>query len=158
MDAFESLEQDLLRDGITVFRDKLPKCIGYYTNLYDFTYLNVDRDLRGSKAFTVLCHETGHHRTGLAGDAGKNEYRADKWAAGVLVHPFHIICALRKGCRNLYELSADRYMDEQYIKRCFGILSEVYGGRYEHGDYLLTFDPLMVLDRRTGQVWPETGS
>lgn len=155
MDAFEEMEQELFRDGITVFRDKLPKCIGYYTTLYDFIYLNVDRDLRGAKALSVLYHEMGHYRTGLAEYAGKNEHRADKWAANCLVNPLHIICALRKGCRNFYELSKELNVEEQYMRHCLAILSEIHGGYYKAGDYVLSFSPLVVENQMTRQIWPE---
>lgn len=154
MDAFERIEQELYNDGITVFRDKLPKCLGYYTNLFDFIYLNVDRDLRGAKALSVLSHEVGHYRTGLAGDSRKNEHRADKWAAGSLIPPSRLIHALQSGCRNTYELARELGMDEQYMKHCLELLFEMYGTYYETGDYILSFFPLAVQSRVTGQIWP----
>ena len=155
MDAFEEIEQELLYDGITVSRDRLPKCIGYYTSLYDFIYLNVDRDLRGSKALSVLMHEMGHHRTGLTGCSGKNEYRADKWAAQSGILPARLMEALMHGCRNYYELSRELGMDESYLKRCLLILSCIYGGYYEADELVLQFHPLSVHSRVTGEVWPD---
>jgi len=155
MDAFEKIEQELFDDGVTVSRDKLPKCIGFYTTLYDFIYLNVDKDLRGAKALSVLCHEMGHYQAGLIGSAGKNEYRADKWAASCLVRPWDIIRAVQNGCRNFYELSRELNVDEKYLRRCLSILSEIYGESYEAGDDVLSFNPLTVRNRMSGQVWPE---
>ncbi len=155
MDAFEEMEQELFNDGVTVFRDKLPKCIGYYTNLSDFIYLNVDRDLRGAQAFSVLSHEMGHHRAGLVGQSGKDEHRADKWAATSLIHPLHILYAVQRGCKNFYELSRDFNVDEQYMRHCLAILSEIHGEYYEAGEYILSFNPLIVQNRLTKQVWPE---
>lgn len=155
MDTFEKMEQELFNDGITVCRDKLPKCIGFYTKLYDFIYLNVDRDLRGSKALSVLSHEIGHYKTGLVGISGKNEYRADKWAAGNLCDPFEIINALKKGCRNSYELSKELNVDEQFLIRFISILSDIHGEYCEIDNYELYFNPLFVKSRTTGQAWPE---
>lgn len=155
MDTFEKMEQDLFNDGITVNRDKLPKCIGFYTKLYDFIYLNVDRDLRGARALSVLSHEVGHYRTGLIGSIGKNEYRADKWAAGNLCDPYDVINALRKGCSNFYELAKELNVDEQFLKRFLAILSDIHGEYYGIGNYVLYFNPLFVKNRSTGQVWPE---
>lgn len=155
MDAFEELEQQLYKDGVTVHRDKLPKCIGYYTSLFDFIYLNVDRDLRGAKALSVLSHEIGHHSTGLVGDSSKNERRADRWAAERLLKPSDIVVALQNGCSNFYELSRELNVDERFMRRCFSILSETYGGFVQTGDYTLFFNPLYVLQRTTGERWPE---
>ena len=155
MDAFERIEQELHDEGITVFRDKLPKCQGFITSFYDFIYLNVDRDLRGAKALSVLTHETGHYRTGFTGDCRRTEHRADLWAAGRLLPPPRLIHALQGGCRNTYELSRELGIDEEYMKRCLALLAEKYGAFYESGDHLLTFSPLAVRSRSTGQVWPD---
>lgn len=155
MDAFEELEHELNIDGITVSRDKLPKCVGFFTNYCDFIYLNVDKDLTGTKALSVLSHEMGHYMTGLTRDAGRNEFRADKWAAGRLVDPVFIISALKKGCRNIYELSKEMNIDEQFLMRALFILSVIYGGYYELDDYVLSFNPLLAYNRITKQIWPE---
>ncbi|MHB1483605.1 MAG: hypothetical protein ACYCYI_02985 [Saccharofermentanales bacterium] len=155
MDIFEQLEHELNMDGVTVSRDKLPKCIGFYTNYCDFIYLNVDRDLSGCKALSVLSHEMGHHMTGLIGDSGKNEFRADKWAANRMIDPADLISALLKGCRNFYELSRELNLDEQFIKHAIMIFSGIYGKHYEKGDHILSFDPLMVQNKISNQIWPE---
>lgn len=155
MDAFEQLENELIMDGVSVSRDKLPKCIGFYTNYCDFIYLNVDRDLSGSKALSVLSHEMGHHMTGLVNNSGKNEFRADKWAANKMLDPADLISALVKGCRNFYELARELNLDEQFIKHAVLIFSEVYGRHYEKDGFILSFDPLMVQNRHSNQIWPE---
>lgn len=155
MDAFERLENELNINGITVSRDRLPKCIGFYSDYCDFIYINVDRDLSGTRALSVLSHEMGHYMTGLINYSGKNEFRADKWAANKLIDPIFIISALMKGCRNFYDLSNELNLDEQFLRHSLLIFSEIYGDYYEKDDYVLCFNPLMAHNRITRQFWPE---
>ncbi len=102
----------------------------------------------------IAYHEVGHLRSGLGATAGKNENRARRWAEIQLIHPERMIEAVIKGAHNFFDLADALDLDEELLHD-FLLRMAASFEYYENGDYVISFKPIIVHNRITGQMWPD---
>jgi hypothetical protein len=156
MNKLEIFEEKLSSDGISVIWEKPSSQSGAYVKgANGKSYIFVSPHLTSSEKMSVLCHEAGHHYCDFTGLNSKDELRATKWASLQLLKISDLISAIKRGCRSYYELSEYLSLDEAFLKTAVALYATTYGEQIEYGNYTLHLLPLWVMDKETGQVWPE---
>ena len=157
MNQFESLEDELyIEDKIAIERLKLNHANGYYRRYGSgFAFIAVSSDLTLTEAKCTAFHEAGHHYTLSESDnEDRNELRADTWAAKRLIPVSKLIKALTAGCINVYEAAEFLEVTERFLQKTLEIYSRIYGEFYGLDEWTVMFNPLMVHNYITDQIYP----
>lgn len=101
----------------------------------------------------VLAEEIGHYHL-TVGDIldqsvisnRKQERRARSWGYARLITLSDLIRANLAGIRNRYELAEFLGVTEPYLEAALTRMQERFGIAVYHNDFLITFDPLNVLE------------
>lgn len=124
---------------------------GYYSDNIIGISKNIDTN---SEKKCVLIEEIGHMETSLGNilDQSKienrqQERRARAWGYERLVGIVDLINAYENGVKNRFELAEYLDVTEQYIDEALNYYKEKYGLYYEIDNYLIYFDPLIVLEK-----------
>ena len=148
----EILNQVLHEEGCDVMYDHISRKIkGVYIDEPEAPYIVINPQLKITEEVTTLAHEAGHHFTGLTGHTGRDEERADRWAANYLISPM----ATLKGARSYHDVAEMLHLPEQFIRNAIEILAIQYGQEIVLEQYRLHLLPVWVECKETGQVWPE---
>lgn len=117
-------------------------------------YISVDRHLERRRKTAVAYHEAGHLRYGLSRCARRDERKAERWTFRRLITLDKLIEALKKHPQSLYDLADEMRIDEELLGRYFAYKArtKIYE---EHGDYVISYCPVILLNWRTGEMWPE---
>lgn len=156
MDKLERFEEQLSSDGIRIIWEKPSTQSGAYVKgANGNSYIFVSPRLTSNEKLSVLGHEAGHHYCDFTGVQSKDELRATKWASLQLLKIPNLISAIKRGCRSYYELSEYLSLDEEFLRTSVALYATTNGEQIEYGNYTLHLLPLWVMDKETGQVWPE---
>jgi hypothetical protein len=111
--------------------------------------LETNGDIKG-----VLAEELGHHfkSFGDIRDQSKLENRkqekvARAWGYERLVGIIDLVNAYKSGIRNRFELAEYLDVGEDYINDALNYYKGKYGAYYSIDNYLVYFDPLIVLEK-----------
>jgi|LSQX01.1.fsa_nt_gb hypothetical protein len=117
-------------------------------------YISVDRHLERRRKTAVAYHEAGHLRYGLTRWARRDERKAERWTFNKLITVEGLIKGIKQCPRTLYELADYMGIDEELLRR--HLLYKAQGWVYEeHGDYVISYCPVILYNWKTGQMWPE---
>lgn len=156
MNKLEAFEEQLTADGIKVVWKKPSSKNGVYVQESNGeSYIFVSPKLTSGEKLSLLGHEAGHHYSNLTGMDSKDEVRANRWASLQLLKIQDLISAIKRGCRSYYELSEYLSLDEEFLRTSVALLAATHGEQIEYENYTLHLLPIWVLDKDTGQVWPE---
>lgn len=151
-----ALKDNLHNDGIEIDYIRL---VDTHRGLYiadgSKSYIAIAPDLPPKQQLAVLAHEAGHHYTGITGHTGRDEERANRWAAKELISPEAIIQATLAGCQSYHELCEMLDLDEEFVRTAIKCFRSIYGEGIQFDDYYLHLHPIWVKDIQTGKVWPE---
>lgn len=117
-------------------------------------YIAVDRRLEDRRKTAVAYHEAGHLQRGITRRTRKDELKAERWAMKRLITLDALIEGIKKYPQTLHELAECMQVDECMLGNYL-----TYKGNtrlyQEHGDYIISFNPVILLNWKTGQIWPE---
>lgn len=155
MDMLEALEDDLWQHGIQLDQVDLGHGLDGYTRVYDNgeVYIAVNPCLPRLRKTAIAYHEVGHLVAGITGQIGKDERRANMWTFKKLIPIEKLIEGLKKLPSTVFELAEDMGVDPQFLCRFLQIQSATCG-YLEHGEYVIGFDPVILYNWKTGQMWP----
>ena len=154
MNELELLEEELAKNGIELDWYRIQENHGYlFVEKGEVPYIAIDPALTNRQKLAVALHEVGHLKRGLSSQNRRDELRADRWAFKMLIKTEALIEAIKKQPRSIYELAELMDVDSIMLHRYLISMSErrVY---QEHGDYVISFCPIMLYNWRTGQIWP----
>lgn len=151
MKIYESLISSAYDKGVKVIEADLGidkpfgKCIG------NIIIIN-NRVTQAEKLFT-LSEELGHFNL-TVGDITdqsnpsnrKQELKARRWSYEKIVTPEGIINSILSGIDNIYDLSENLNVTEEFLIECIKHYKRKYGLYYVGKTHLLTFEPLNVID------------
>ncbi|ARJ18315.1 MULTISPECIES: ImmA/IrrE family metallo-endopeptidase [Staphylococcus] len=111
----------------------------------------IKRDISDKLKLEVLSEELAHHRLSY-GDITdisnfnnrKFENHARRYAKEKLVSLDGIVEAFKQGIHNLYELANFFEVSEGFALESLAHYKQKYGVSKQHGDHLITFEPLRV--------------
>lgn len=117
-------------------------------------YIAVDKRLDDRKRTAVAYHEAGHLKYGITRRTRKDELRAERWSFHRLIKLDALIQGIKKCPGTVNELAEYMKVDEGLLRRYFTYKArtKVYE---EHGDYVISYCPVILLNWRTGEMWPE---
>ena len=76
----------------------------------------------------------------------KQELKARRWSYEKIVTPEGIINSILSGIDNIYDLSENLNVTEEFLIECIKHYKRKYGVYYVGKTHLLTFEPLNVID------------
>lgn len=155
MNEQERLEDYLLEHGIRV--DEIDLGIegleGYTRIDSDGAYIAVKPCLSRFRKTAVIYHEVGHLVKGITGQPRKDERRATQWACDRLITLDRLIDGLKRSPSSVAELAGYMGVDERLLYRYLSLRAAAME-YVEHGDYVISFSPVMLYNWQTGQMWP----
>ena len=114
MTTLESLYEEALADGIAVTNFPMPQTVAAAVEIDGKYYVAIDKTRLESSIEEAEClaHELGHcHTMGFYRPGERNrtrlEKRAEEWAILRLIPPKRFYHALKKGCREVWELAEE---------------------------------------------------
>lgn len=152
MTGYEDLLTDADKENIIV-TDQFDLSGTRLKGLYCDGTIALNRDMYiESEKTCVLAEELGHHYT-TAGDIldqtdtsnRKQERRARIWAYCKLLSLDDLIDSYKCGCRNRYEIADHLNVTEEFLIDCLAYYREKYGLYTKHKNYVVYFDPLVIL-------------
>lgn len=113
--------------GIIVEYAKLDNCGSCAVDLGDVKVVGIDdREMTEAEKRVHLAHEIGHCETGAfynlyspVDNRGKNEYKANAWAYKKLLTKEQFLSAFEKGLTELWQLSEEFSLTEDFIRRAY---------------------------------------
>lgn len=150
--TYEELLNKTAEEGIEIFENHhIGKLKGLY--LDDTITLNSNLENNTEKR-CVLAEELGHHYTTVGDimDQSKIENRKQErlarvWAYERLVGIINLVDAYKNGIRNRFELAEHLEVTETFIDEALRYYKEKYGICYELYNYIIYFDPLIVMEK-----------
>ncbi len=156
MTELEKLEEELhTRHGLTIDYKRVADQDGIIILEEGQTpYIAVDRRLDDRKRTAVAYHEAGHLKRGIARRTRRDELKAERWAIKRLITLDTLIEGIKQHPRTLFELADFMNVDESMLENYLTYMSQkrLY---QEYGDYVISYNPIILLNWRTGQIWPE---
>lgn len=148
--TFEKLLQETEKEGIEVIEMHFK---GGLKGLYCDNIIALSKSLvNDTERKCVLAEELGHHykTVGNILDQSnivnrKQERIARAWGYERLVGVESLINAYKYGVRNRYELAEYLGVTEEYIDDALKYYNQKYGLYYQLNNYIIYFDPLVVL-------------
>ena len=108
-----------------------------------------------SKKLETLAEEIAHHEITYGNILNTNDFQNNKYelkarrlAFEMLIDLDDLVRAHSKGIKNAYELSDFFEVTEQFTKDCLKHYQAKYGNEVKHDNYLITFEPLNIIDIR----------
>jgi len=156
MDKLEKLEDELFAEyGLTIDYRRVADRDGIIIIPEGRKpYIAVDRRLETRRKTAVAYHEAGHLKKGITRRTRRDELRAEQWAMKRLITLDTLIEGIKRHPRSLHELADCMNVDEGMLRNYL-----TYKGNtrlyQEHGDYIISFDPVILLNWKTCQIWPE---
>ena len=153
MTKYEELLDLAEREGVLVFEDYDFSGTRIH-GLYCDGAIALSNDLKTTaEKVGILCEELGHHYTTVGNilDQSKPENRKQERTARLRGYRMgfglqDIIDAYKYGCRNRYEIAEHAGVTESYVQEAVDTYKSVYGAGVRHGDYMIYFEPLGVLE------------
>jgi len=112
----------------------------------------IRKELSDREKACILAEELGHYftTTGNILDQSKLENRkqerlARAWGYERLIGIIDLVNAYKNGIRNRYELAEYLGVNEEFIEDALNYYKEKYGLYYEIDNYIVYFEPLVVL-------------
>lgn len=156
MTELEKLEDELLEVyGLTMDNKRIAGQDGVIVlETGKAPYISIDRRLERRRKTAVAYHEAGHLRYGLTRRTRKDELRAERWSFHRLIKLDALIQGIKWCPRTVNELAEYMKVDEELLARYFTYKArtKIYE---EHGDYVISYCPVILLNWRTGEMWPE---
>ena len=113
----------------------------------------LSKDLDSREKTAVLAEELGHHYTSSgnildqhSAENRKQEYRARLWAYNDRIGLKGIINATLAGCRSLEDMADYFSVSENFVADALNTYKEKYSPYTVVDNYLITFEPLGVLE------------
>ena len=156
MTELEKLEEELHTEyGLTIDYKRVANRDGIIiTEEGQTPYIAVDKRLEDRRRTAVAYHEAGHLKRGITRRTRRDELRAERWAMKRLITLDTLIEGIKRYPRSLHELADCMNVDEDMLRNYL-----TYKGNtrlyQEHGDYIISFDPVILLNWKTCQIWPE---
>lgn len=147
---YEDLENEIYAKGIDIIEMNFK---GDLKGLYADNTIAIDSKINNNtERCCVLAEELGHHYT-TAGNIidlkdirnVKDEKRAKNWAYEKLVGITGLINGFNAGATNRYELAEYLGVTEEFLDEAIKHYKEKYGLWYELDNYILRFEPLVVI-------------
>lgn len=151
MTPLEHLEQTSRDEQILLFHSALP-VNGLYYSKDNFTFITLNTHLdTDAKRCVTLAHELGHHYThppnlliASKRTQDKYEHMATTWATNMLLPPFKLVEALKKGIRDVWDLAEYLGVTPEFIEQGLNLLQERYGQSVCINGCCLYFKPIEV--------------
>lgn len=128
---------------------------GMFKGFYDNGVILIDKNLSDAKKLEILSEELAHHEItygNILDDKNmqnrKYELKARRLAFEMLIGLDDLVRAHSEGIKNAYELSEFFEVTEQFTKDCLKHYQAKYGNEVKHDNYLITFEPLNIIDIR----------
>lgn len=114
----------------------------------------IRKELSDREKACILAEELGHYHT-TTGDIldqtkienRKQERRARAWGYEQLVGIIDLVNAYKEGVRSRYELADHLDVTEEFIEDAINYYKEKYGLLYEIDNYIIYFEPLVVMEK-----------
>ena len=151
MTKYESLLNELYLLGIKVL--EVDVCTKKEFGLYLDNIIIINSNMNETQKYCVLAEELGHHFT-ISSDISdltkteniKKELKGRKVACEKLISPESIINSILSGANNIYELSEDLGVTENFLCEAINHYKQKYGIYYVGKTHLLTFEPLNIIE------------
>lgn len=149
--TYDELLYEAEKQGIEVVEMKFK---GKSSGLYADNTIALSKDIETvNEKRCVLAEELGHHYTSSGNilDAAnvvsvKQEKRARYWAYKRLIGIVDLVNGYKFGAKNRYELAEYLNVTEEFLENALINYKEKYGLYYEIDNYVIYFDPLIVLE------------
>lgn len=151
MTEYEKLLDEVHQLGITVL--EVDVCTKKDFGLYLDNIIIINSNMTDTQKYCILAEELGHHFT-IASDISdltkteniQKELKGRKIACEKLISPDTIINSILSGANNLYELSEDLGVTENFLLEAINHYKQKYGIYYVGKTHLLTFEPLNIIN------------
>lgn len=151
MTKYENLLNELHLLGIKVL--EVDVCTKKEFGLYLDNIIIINSNMNETQKYCVLAEELGHHFT-ISSDISdltkteniKKELKGRKVACEKLISPESIINSILSGANNIYELSEDLGVTENFLLEAINHYKQKYGIYYVGKTHLLTFEPLNIIE------------
>jgi len=114
----------------------------------------IRKELSDREKVGVLAEELGHYYTTTGNildqstvENRQQERRARIWGYERLIGIIDLVDAYKDGVRNRYELSEYLGVNEEFIEDALNYYKEKYGLYYNIDNYIVYFEPLVVLQK-----------
>lgn len=151
MTGYEKLLADADQENVIV-TDQFDLSDTRFKGLYCDGTIAIKDDMTELEKKCVLAEELGHHYTSVGNildqtdtSNRKQERRARIWAYCKLLSLDDLIDSYKCGCTNRYEIADHLNVTEEFLIDCLAYYREKYGLYTKHKNYVVYFDPLVIL-------------
>lgn len=151
MTGYEKLLADADQENVIV-TDQFDLSDTRFKGLYCDGTIAIKEDMTELEKKCVLAEELGHHYTSVGNildqtdtSNRKQERRARVWAYCKLLSLDDLIDSYKCGCTNRYEIADHLNVTEEFLIDCLAYYREKYGLYTKHKNYVVYFDPLVIL-------------
>lgn len=151
MTGYEKLLADADHENVIV-TDQFDLSDTRFKGLYCDGTIAIKEDMTELEKKCVLAEELGHHYTSVGNildqtdtSNRKQERRARVWAYCKLLSLDDLIDSYKCGCTNRYEIADHLNVTEEFLIDCLAYYREKYGLYTKHKNYVVYFDPLVIL-------------
>jgi len=146
----KKLMEEVEKEEIIIVEMELSERI---KGIYEDNVIALNKNLKSNaEVACTLAEELGHHYTSVGDildqstvENRKQERRARIWGYERLVGIIDLVNAYKDGVRNRFELAEYLEVTEEFINDALNYYKDKYGLYYEIDNYILYFEPLVVL-------------